>query len=134
MVQGTPDEPQPLYRLVVPGEAVPKARPRLDRRHMRIYTPTTTAQAEHDIGWRFRQQYPGVEPDKVARFAVVLTFYCGRGARGDVDNRTKTVLDALNRVVYWDDRQIDELHALVVHGARQPRTEIEIFRKRPEWR
>lgn len=128
------DEPLPLYCLTVEGEPVPKARPRLDRRNMRIYTPTTTVKAEHYIGWRFKQQYPGVDPDKVMRFAVRLTFHCRREGRGDVDNRTKTVLDALNKIVWDDDRQIDELHALIVHRALQPRTVIEIFRVCPEWR
>jgi Holliday junction resolvase RusA-like endonuclease len=101
---------------------------------MRIYTPTTTAKAEQEIGWRFRQAYPGLAPDKVMRYAVRLTFHCRREGRGDVDNRTKTVLDALNKIVWDDDRQIDELHALIVHRATNPRTEIEIYRKRPEWR
>lgn len=126
------EAPAVLYRLAVAGEPVPKARPRLDRRSMRIYTPAPTVKAEHDIGWRFKQQYPGVEPDKVARFGIRVVFHCRN--RADVDNLTKTVLDGLQHLVWANDSQVDELHALVVHGAQQPRTVLEIFKVRPDWR
>lgn len=101
---------------------------------MRIYTPTATAKAEHDIGWYFRQRYPEVQPDKVTRFAVVLTFYSARRRGGDCDNRSKTIMDALQGLVYANDEQVDELHAMVVHVGSDPHTDIAIYRKTPEWR
>lgn len=124
--------PAALYRLTVPGEPVPKARPRVDPRTMRIYTPATTVKAEHNLGWRFKQAYPGIEPDAVTRFGVRVIFHCHWEGSGDVDNKIKTVLDALQGVVYANDKQVDEIHALIVHRAIQPRTEIEIFRS--AWR
>ncbi len=37
-------------------------------------------------------------------------------SRGDLDNRIKTISDALNGEAYIDDRQIKELHVKEVPG------------------
>lgn len=128
------DEPQALYRLTVEGDPQPKQRPRVVMGGTRTYTPAATVKAEADLAMRFRHAYPGVVEDAVTRFALRVLFYVRSRRRCDLDNRVKLIADGLNHVVWQDDAQIDELHALVVHGARQPRTEIEIYRKRPEWR
>ena len=45
------------------------------------------------------------------RLAVAIWLHWPNKRRGDVDNRVKPVLDALQRAgVYDDDSQIDELH------------------------
>lgn len=45
------------------------------------------------------------------RLAVAIWLHWPNRRRGDVDNRVKPVLDALQRAgVYDDDSQIDELH------------------------
>jgi Holliday junction resolvase RusA-like endonuclease len=61
--------------------------------------------------------------------SMSLSFYltAGWGApRGikDVDNLCKTVLDALNRIGYRDDRQVVHLRADVVRGSDDPFTLI----------
>lgn len=44
---------------------------------------------------------------------------------GDIDNYIKAVLDALNEIVWADDRQIVEIHAYKHKSARE-RVEIEV--------
>jgi Holliday junction resolvase RusA-like endonuclease len=127
-----PDAPPALYRLVVPGEPQPKQRPRVVADGRRTYTPAATVKAEQRLTWHFRQAYPGVQADEVTRFGLRVVFHVRSGRPVDIDNRVKLCLDALNKIVWKDDSQIDELHALVVHRALQPKTVIEIFRS--AWR
>lgn len=129
-----PDEPQALYCLTVEGEPQPKQRPRVVADGRRTYTPAATVQAEQRLAWRFRQQYPGVEVDADHQWAIRAVFHLRTWRRTDWDNLGKLCSDALIGVVWKDDSQVTEAHVLVIRGARQPRTEIEIYRKRPEWR
>ena len=48
------------------------------------------------------------EPPFVGEVTVVITYYFKGGAL-DVDNMPKPILDALNGLVYADDRQITDL-------------------------
>jgi Holliday junction resolvase RusA-like endonuclease len=126
-----PDVPPALYRLSVEGEPQVKQRPRVVNGH--TYTPAATVQAEHRLAWAFKGQYPGVEPDALTRFGLRVIFFVKSARRADIDNRLKVILDAGNGVIWQDDSQCDEIHALVIHGVTLPRTQIEIFRVRPEW-
>jgi Holliday junction resolvase RusA-like endonuclease len=47
---------------------------------------------------------------KAARLAVTIHFY-GYYRSGDTDNRIKAVSDSANGILWYDDSQIDELHA-----------------------
>lgn len=44
------------------------------------------------------------------RFAVTVTIAPKTAVRADIDNYAKTVLDSLNRVLWFDDSQVDVLH------------------------
>lgn len=57
--------------------------------------------------------------------AVTLAWYRGRQA-GDLDNRTKPVLDALNGVAYRDDRQVTAIIATRHEDPSHPRIEVTI--------
>jgi Holliday junction resolvase RusA-like endonuclease len=56
---------------------------------------------------------------------VSLTFYRPQKS-GDLDNRIKIVLDALQGQAYADDKQIVEIHALRMDDKLNPRVEVEI--------
>lgn len=45
---------------------------------------------------------------------------------GDLDNRIKLILDSLNKIAFYDDRQIVEIHAYRFEDKSNPRVEIEI--------
>lgn len=49
--------------------------------------------------------------------------------RGDLDNRIKAVLDALNGVLYKDDKQVVELHAFLADDKHNPRVEVTIWER-----
>lgn len=107
----------------LPGKLKAKQRPRSTKRgHM--YTPKETINAESYIKEYFANRFPNFEPFG-GPVSLEIDFYrriptswpkwkqqardllddCG----SDLDNKAKTVLDALNGVAYTDDRQIFDL-------------------------
>lgn len=72
--------------------------------------------------WEAKAQ--GVEP-LAGEVAVTIHIYRPI-KRGDLDNRLKVVIDALNGVAYGDDKQIIELHAFRHDDKQNPRVEIEV--------
>lgn len=56
---------------------------------------------------------------------VRLDFYRPRKS-GDLDNRIKILLDALQGSAYMDDRQIVEIHARRFEDKKNPRVEVRI--------
>jgi crossover junction endodeoxyribonuclease RusA len=60
---------------------------------------------------------------------VALTVTLYRPAkRGDLDNRIKVLLDALNGIAYRDDSQVVELHAYRLDDKDHPRVEVQVIR------
>ena len=59
---------------------------------------------------------------------VVVTLTLYRPAkRGDLDNRVKVLLDALNGIAYRDDSQVVELHAYRREDRANPRVEVDVM-------
>lgn len=67
---------------------------------------------------------------KARRFdseALAVTVSAYRPRRiGDLDNCLKVALDAMNGVVWADDKQISELHAFRFEDAANPRLEVTV--------
>ena len=60
---------------------------------------------------------------------VVLTLHWYRArAAGDIDNRIKVASDALNGLVWADDKQVGELHVYRIDGQRPGRLEVTVER------
>lgn len=131
----------------IPGNPVPKGRPRAfkdGRGHIRIHTPKETVKAEararfwmrDDLGAKSYPVFPagGVSVD-LAFFLETPGSWTSRkrdlaeGAgcigRSDVDNLAKMILDAMNGLIFTDDRQIVSLK-IEKHYSREPRTEITV--------
>jgi Holliday junction resolvase RusA-like endonuclease len=53
-----------------------------------------------------------------------LAFYRPRKS-GDLDGRLKVLLDALQGVLYLDDKQVEEIHAYRFDDKKNPRAEVE---------
>lgn len=68
------------------------------------------------LGRRHLQQGP---------VAVSLRWFRSRRA-GDLDNRVKVTLDALNGVLWTDDDQVVELHAYRAEDKANPRMEVTV--------
>jgi Holliday junction resolvase RusA-like endonuclease len=47
--------------------------------------------------------------------------------RGDLDNRIKVLADALQGILYSDDKQVSELHAYLHDDKQNPRVEVEVW-------
>lgn len=105
---------------------VPKGRPRA-RRNGHIYTPATTRAYESEVARLAKVQMIGKPPIAEPISVVVAAWLpmpksftkaerqaamAGKIApAGDVDNYAKSALDALNGIVWLDDRQITQLTA-----------------------
>jgi len=61
--------------------------------------------------------------DAQTKIAVTVYIYRPR-ASGDLDNRLKALLDALNGLVWEDDRQVVEIHAYRAEDKANPRAEV----------
>lgn len=92
---------------------IAKQRPRFANNGV-VYTPSKTINYEKQIKKSFNEKYPNFKPLEAA-LIVELTFYFQRAKsnklehftmKPDIDNLIKSVCDALNNVVYLDDKQI----------------------------
>jgi Holliday junction resolvase RusA-like endonuclease len=61
-------------------------------------------------------------------FAVTLRVFVGDLRTIDVDNCAKSLLDAMKRVAFPDDRQVVELHVYKALDRERPRVEVEVRR------
>ena len=99
-----------MIDLFIPVKPVPKERPRL-RRGI-VYTPAKTAKAERDIGL-IMKSYMNKNDIHITCGALVMEslFITADLRQADIDNYVKLVMDALNKIVYEDDRQIVKITA-----------------------
>jgi crossover junction endodeoxyribonuclease RusA len=116
--------PDLVLRITIPGHPVPKGRPRFARSG-HTYTPPRTRKAEDAVAMSsLTRRHAADHWPVTGPIAMTLAFHVRRPA--DLDNLVKLVADALQHVVYADDRQIVQLHASRHDKADNPRTEIAI--------
>ena len=139
LLQGPPTFGQGAITFEVPGNPVPKGRPRLGKGH--TYTPKRTAEAENVV--RSVAQLAEVIP-LVGPLVMHLDFFCPipkawakakvqsamlgtiRPTTGaDADNLGKLVMDSLNGIAFADDAQIVELICRKWYSCT-PRTVVKI--------
>jgi Holliday junction resolvase RusA-like endonuclease len=117
-------------RFTVPGPPVPKQRARQGRGG-HWYTPPETRGYELAVSAcgtvaRIRSRWPKADP--VGRFDVMIHVFLPDERARDVDNIAKSILDALNRNVWRDDRQVARLVVNRHVDRATPRTEVTIAR------
>ncbi|TCF63804.1 RusA family crossover junction endodeoxyribonuclease [Bifidobacterium longum] len=96
------------FTLCLPGDPVPKGRPRVYNGH--AMTPKRTVRAEERLFAEFRLKYPQAKPYQCP-VRLEAEFWMSHRGRPDLDNLLKLVLDSLNGVAYVDDAQVVESHA-----------------------
>lgn len=116
---------QLIIDLTIDGEPMPKERPRFGMGG-RVYTPAKTKKAEAAIGWQVKSKLRGIEPDKQSDFGVEVVFHCASPSV-DLDNLTKLVWDALNRIIWHDDRQVTRAALSLIRESKAPRTVLKIY-------
>lgn len=122
-------EPYVGASFTVPGDPVPKGRPRLGQG--RTITPKRTTAAEKKVRAAFRQAMPGWEPEPDRTYGMLIEFRTNAGSVVDVDNAVKLVADALNNVFYLDDIQVGDQFLHLVRGAGEPGTQVWLFAVAP---
>lgn len=106
------------------GRPQAKQRPRLS--HGKAFTPKPTRDYERHIRESYIEIHGDKEPFTDIDLSVDVTVYFNRKNHGDLDNYLK-VLDGLNKVAWYDDKQIKELYGLlIVDKEEQERMEISI--------
>lgn len=129
---------EPFLILTIPGEPIPKGRPRFTR-HGHTYTPARTGAYERELAitgsLEMEGRMPTTEllklvveavfkiPDTQLKHKVPGQPYLGRI---DVDNLLKIVGDGLNKIVWVDDRQIVEASVTKKYGSQSSLT-VSVF-------
>lgn len=114
-----------VYRFEVPGDPIPKGRPRFNTQTGRAYTPESTRDYEDLVRWSYRKA-KGIQFPKGTPVAVELEIYRAMPgswthkhrdeaegtwvtSRPDLDNFCKAILDGLSEA--WDDdAQVVDVH------------------------
>lgn len=105
----------------IKGNPTPKGRPRFT--NGRVLTDEKSRVAETDFKWQLKAA-------RVPKFAgpvkVELHFHRKDKIRCDLDNLIKLAWDAMNGLVYDDDSQVVELHAVLERGHEEPGTWLKV--------
>lgn len=112
--------------LTLHGDPVAKGRPRLGK-NGHAFTPERTRMAEKAVTDAVIAAMNGLPP--VADPVVVsVVFSCATRRRADADNLLKLITDAMNKVAFEDDSQIEEFHVRVHRGVGKAnaRTVLEV--------
>jgi len=112
-------------RFTVPGNPIPKGRPRVISKNGKrwTYTPTTTKQYENLV--KAYAMKARCRPTNLS-VMVEIVFYRSSTRNADLDNLVKSVTDALNGVAWEDDALIEVMYAKKDYDPKNPRAEIEI--------
>lgn len=114
---------------VIPGNPIPKARPRVvekvdraGRVRRMAYTPKSTAAYEESV----KAAYPYNGPQFDGIVLIEMDFFRRDRIRADWDNLAKAVTDALNGRAWDDDSQIRAASVRVYRGDGNPRAVVKI--------
>lgn len=144
--------------LVILGEPVGKQRPRYSSYggYVRTYTPQKTINYESLIAHEYNEKYGTLMfPQGVPVKATIKAYFgltkgdfgkkglnkSGRAKMAmvyctlkcDIDNIIKSVLDSLNSICYFDDKQVVEITSSKAWTLESPRVEIILESLVEEW-
>lgn len=89
--------------------------------HNRIVVTDEARAYKQEVFYRLRECEP-------LRGDVAVNFTVFRPAkRGDLDNYTKIMFDALNGVVWLDDMQVVEIHSFREDDVKNPRVNVLVY-------
>jgi Holliday junction resolvase RusA-like endonuclease len=113
---------------VVPGDPVAWERAGQNRQKgVPGYTPAKTRAGKAAVAEAFRAVQPDWVVDRERAFGLYTELHVGTLARTDVDNMVKLVMDALNQVVWDDDRQVADVLARIERGVADPHTLVMLY-------
>jgi len=116
-----------MIEVVIPGRPVPAAR--MTRRGKWVKPNAKRYLAFKDMvrwtAWDVMRK--ANLPPLGGPVGVEVKAYINGGRPGDIDNIAKAVFDGLNGVVWYDDRQVAEMHVYRYVKQDRQRTEIKIW-------
>ncbi|CDQ41489.1 RusA family crossover junction endodeoxyribonuclease [Virgibacillus salexigens] len=113
-----------MIQLTIPGKPVPAVRMTQKSMYKNKYAQRYLLY-KRKVGWIAKQHMKGKPIE--GHVGVKLTHYI-HGNRADIDNLFKGVTDALNKIVYKDDRQVKHMESRITPCKKEEqRTEIEIY-------
>jgi len=112
-----------MITFVVPGNPLPKERPRFAGGH--AYTSDSTRDYEATVALYAREAMGGSAPLE-GDLSVSLAFWRADRRLVDLDNFCKVVCDAMNGIVWHDDVQIVKLAATKDTDRGRPRVEVRV--------
>ena len=116
-----------IYEFEMYGSIVGKARPRMNTRTGRAYTPTKTKLYEYALRQWFLREYPDFKPiESRVKVTIIAYFEIPKSTskkkeaemlngnisstkKPDADNIIKIVLDGMNKFAFKDDTQVTKL-------------------------
>ena len=118
------------------GNPKPKGRPRFTR-YGHAYTPKDTKGYEQTVRvaamaalTQWRNENQGLHWNAAGPFALHVFLFFGDRRKRDLDNCVKSISDALNKLLYNDDHQLDEIYATRDYDIRSPRAVVTVRRLR----
>ena len=116
-------------RFTVPGNPIPKARPRVRiqaGRKAHAYTPRRTRHWEATVRDAARAAMRG-RPPLEGPVGVELWLWRGDKRKADADNMEKACADACNGVIWQDDDQVLDMHRYKRLDRDNPRVEVTVW-------
>lgn len=132
-----------IYEFEMIGEIVGKARPRMNTRTGRAYTPTNTKMYEYALRQWFIREYPYFKPIETRVKVTIIAYFdipkstsrkkeaemlsesISPTKKPDIDNIIKIILDAMNKFAFKDDTQVTKLE-IEKKYAQSPKIYIKI--------
>lgn len=123
-----------IYEFEMVGDIVGKARPRMNTRTGKTYTPTKTKLYEYSLRQWFVMNYPNFKPIESRVKVTIITYFdipkstsnkkkelmlaneISPTKKPDIDNIVKIVLDAMNKFAFKDDTQVCELSVKKIYS------------------
>jgi len=136
---------EPDFKFTIPREGKPKKKHQFNRKTGTVYTPKDTLNFEALVREYWYRKYgsmPAHIPPHTGPVRMVMLFINKRPQRlmrkkdpdgrlpcpqmPDWDNAGKAISDALNGVVYLDDKQVYDCHVIQMYAAKGEEPHIEI--------
>lgn len=110
-----------VFGLQIPIDAYPKQRARTTR--YGTYTPAQTREFEETAGLymnAYVSREPSVKASMGNRIALAIVFHTTRMNQGDLDNYLKAVMDAGQKILWNNDRQVKRAVVDLYEGVQEP--------------
>lgn len=108
-----------IIKFTIPGEIKAQARPRYGR-YGQIYNPSNKDKRRMALFVVTQVRRPLLQ----GRVSIRIGFHFRHKKRIDIDNAVKILLDAIQGIVYKNDKQVYEIYAKAFENQERERTKV----------